>query len=213
MKRTIVVVDSYEIVRKGIIALLSNQPDFEVVAESDNGHEAIDLVQHYEPDVALIESDLPILNGIETARRITNLHLRTRVIILSRYAERVYVQGAIDAGAVGYILKSGKVNDLLQAIRDAARRKIYLSPEITALAPHLVNCSDKSLSLYPVLSPRETEVLQLIAEGKSSKRIADVLGISETTVKSHRSHLMEKLDLHDAASLTRYAISIKLVRY
>jgi DNA-binding NarL/FixJ family response regulator len=213
MKRTIVVVDSHEIIRKSVAAFLSNQPDFEVVAESDNGHQAIDLVKRHEPDVAIVASNLPKLNGIETTRRISNMRLRTRVIILSNYAERVYVQGAIEAGAVGYIVKSGTVNDLLQAIRDASRSKIYLSPEVADLATTSVNGSDKNLPLNPALSPREREVLQLIAEGNSSKQIADVLGISETTVKSHRTNLMEKLGLHDTASLTRYAVRIKLVRY
>lgn len=214
MRTTIILADDHELVRKSIAALLSDESDFEVIAECSNGREMLDLVARARPAVAIIDVAMPELNGIEATRRIMELSPRTRVIVLSNYADETYVREALRAGAVGYIVKSGAAQDLIQAVRTGARSHVYLSEAVSALATG-TRQSDAHAKINGgtrPLSTREREVLQLIAEGRTSKEVAALLGISATTVKSHRNHIMEKLDIHDKAGLTRYAIRIGLIR-
>lgn len=210
MRTTIILADDHDLVRKSIAALLRDETDFEVVAECSNGRELLDLVARVRPSVALIDVAMPELNGIEATRRIRELSPATRVIVLSNYADATYVRETLKAGAVGYIVKSGAAQDLIEAVRTGTRSHIYLSEAVSAMKEPVSRGSSES-GARP-LSAREREVLQLIAEGRTSKEVASLLGISATTVKSHRNHIMEKLDIHDKAGLTRYAIRIGLIR-
>jgi two-component system, NarL family, response regulator NreC len=214
MRTSIILADDHELVRKSIAALLSDEPDFEVVAECSNGREMLELVARHKPQVAIIDVAMPELNGIEATKRLRELSPRTRVIVLSNYADETYVREMLKAGAVGYIVKSGAAQDLIQAVRRATAARLFLSAAVSAIASggkqgdRLTGMEE---GVRP-LSTREREVLQLIAEGCTSKEVARQLGISATTVKSHRNHIMEKLNIHDKAGLTRYAIRIGLIR-
>jgi DNA-binding NarL/FixJ family response regulator len=214
MKTTIILADDHELVRKSIAALLSDEPDFEVIAECSNGREMLELVARRKPAVAIIDVAMPELNGIEATRRIREASPMTRVIVLSNYADATYVRETLKAGAVGYIVKSGAAQDLIQAVRTGTRSNLYLSDAVSAIARGTANGDDQvgADGAARPLSRREREVLQLIAEGRTSREVASLLGISATTVKSHRNHIMEKLDIHDKAGLTRYAIRIGLIR-
>ena len=210
MRTTIILADDHELVRKSIAALLRDETDFEVVAECSNGREMLDLIMQHKPSVAIVDVAMPELNGVETARRIRELSPHTRVIVLSNYTDETYVRETLKAGAVAYIVKSGAAQDLIQAVRMGARGRVFMSDAVSAIA-QMSTGREADHSARP-LSSREREVLQLIAEGHTSKEVASLLGISVTTVKSHRNHIMEKLNIHDKASLTRYAIRIGLIR-
>lgn len=214
MRTTIILADDHELVRKSIAALLRDETDFDVVAECSNGREMLELVTRYKPGVAVIDVAMPEMNGIEATRRIRELSPETRVIVLSNYSDATYVREMLMAGAVGYIVKSGAAQDLIQAVRKGTRGHVYLSAAVSAFASGAgaPNGDGDINEGTRRLSPREREVLQLIAEGRTSKEVAVLLGISATTVKSHRNHIMEKLDIHDKAGLTRYAIRIGLIR-
>jgi DNA-binding NarL/FixJ family response regulator len=218
LKIKIILADDHELVRKSIAALLREESDFDVVGECSNGREMLELVTRHRPSVAIVDVAMPELNGIETTQRIRESSPSTRVIVLSNYTDEAYVRGMIEAGAVGYIVKSGAAHDLIQAVRNGARGKLYLSAGLSALVDNKTGKGVRrsadvgdGTSTRP-LSPREREVLQLIAEGRSSKEIAAILHISKTTVKSHRDHIMEKLNIHDTAGMTRHAIRIGLIR-
>lgn len=215
MKTTIILADDHELVGRSIAALLRNECDFDVIGECRDGREMVKLVEQMRPNVAVVDVAMPGMNGVEVAQRIRDVSPATRVIVLSNYTDEAYVRGTLESGAVGYIVKSGAVRDLIQAIREGSRGKIYLSAEVHAIAQNASlsgsRSSSRSLAWYP-LSPREREVLQLIVEGSSTKKIAAALGISESTVKDHRRHIKEKLGIRDTAGLTRYAISIGMIR-
>lgn len=206
---TIVIADDHELVRKSIAALLRNETDFEVVGECSNGRELLDLVTAFRPSVAIVDVAMPELNGVEAARRIYKISPLTRVVALSSYVDAAYLAGMLEAGAVAYIAKSGIANDLLKAVREGTRGNVYLSEGIPPLPrPGM----DEKAEPGKELTPRECEVLQLIAEGCSSREIAATLKISPTTVKTHRDNIMAKLGIHDTAGLTRHAIRIGLIR-
>jgi len=209
MRTTIVLADDHELIRESIASLLREVPDFEVVGQSTNGRQLLELVERLQPDVAVVDVSMPELNGVEAARRLREVSQRTRVIALSAYTDAAYIRDMIDAGVVAYIIKSGASKDLIQAIRTASRGRVYFSQEIMVVADQIRSYGEYSMR---PLSQRETEVLQLIAEGKSSKEIAAGLGIGETTVKTHRNNIMGKLNVRDIAGLTRQAIKLKIVR-
>lgn len=212
MRTTIVLADDHELVRESIASLLREVPDFEVVGQSANGRQLLELVERLQPDVAVVDVSMPELNGVEAARRLREVSQRTRVIALSAYTDEAYIRDMIEAGVVAYIIKSGAAKDLIQAIRNASRGKIYFSQEIMG-ADQIVSYGRMAgESAMRPLSQREREILQLVAEGKSSKEIAASLGIGETTVKTHRNNIMSKLNVRDIAGLTRQAIKLKLVR-
>jgi len=213
MRTTIVLADDHELVRESIASLLREVPDFEVVEQCGNGRELLELVERVRPDVAVVDVSMPELNGIEAARHLREISRRTRVIALSAYIDEAYIRDMIDAGVVAYIIKSGAAKDLIQAIRTASRGRLYFSSDILAGAHH-GGTSGRATGEYSArpLSQREREILQLVAEGKSSREIAASLGIGETTVKTHRTHIMGKLNVRDVAGLTRQAIKLKLVR-
>jgi DNA-binding NarL/FixJ family response regulator len=213
MRTTIVLADDHDLVRNAIACMLANVPDFEVVGQCSNGRQLLLQVERLSPDVAVVDVSMPELNGIEATRRVREVSPRTRIVALSYYADDAYVKGMIEAGAVAYVLKSGRATEIVHAIRTASRGKVFISPEIgknaRAAMPHDGPPEDP---LLRSLSPREREILQLVAEGKSSREIAAELGIGETTVKTHRNHLMTKLNVREVAGLTRQAIKLKIVR-
>jgi DNA-binding NarL/FixJ family response regulator len=200
--------DDHPLIRHGIKVLL-NEEGFEVVGEASDGHEAVLLGQQLRPDIAILDISMPRLNGIDAAREILKASPKTKVILLTMYPQDRFVLASLRAGVTGYVLKSKAVSGLVQAIGLAQQGEIYLSPGVsrTVVNAFLQNC----LASPETLSAREREVLQLIAEGKNMKEIGGLLGISAKTAESHRTRLMQKLDIHETAGLVRYAIEIGLV--
>ena len=212
MHTTIVVADDHRIVREGICKLLETRDDFEVVGEACDGEEAVQLVLEKQPDVALMDIWMPRLSGIDATRRIGRRGLDTKVLVLSANESRTHVEEVIRSGAAGYILKTAASSDLLAAIDAVRQGASYLSPAITQQVGDAVSrAGDAAPSGVEMLTDREREVLQLIAEGLSSKEIAVMLGVSLKTVDSHRSNLMEKLDIHRVSGLVRFAIRAGLL--
>ena len=175
-----------------------------VIGEASDGQEALRLAHEYTPDVAVLDIAMPSLNGLETARRLRETLPQTKIVLLTMHTEEPYVLEALQAGAVGYVLKTQAAGDIVQAIRDALQGAIYLSSRVahTVVQAYLTR---SSLSPDPLTS-REREIVQRIAEGQTTKEIASALGLSVKTVESHRSSLMRKLDIHETATLVRYAI-------
>ena len=201
--------DDHELVRQGLKALLERE-GFQVVGEASNGQEALRLVSDARPDVAVLDISMPILNGLDAARELQKSSRKTRSILLTRHDENQYVTEALRAGVRGYVLKNQAANDLVHAIQQVCRGEIYLSPSISSTVVEAF-LSKTPLPSDPLTS-RERQILQLIGEGKSSKEIAVLLGISIKTAESHRTRLMGKLDIHELASLVRYAIRRGLVQ-
>ena len=212
---TIVIADDHELVRESIASLLRELPNFNIIGQCSNGRQAVEMVDRFRPDVAIVDVSMPELNGIDTARQIRKTSPSTRIIALSIYTDEAYIRDMINAGVCGYVVKSGAAQDLVEAIRTGSRGKVYFSEEITDTAEGIQNNNGKhkngsSLTQRP-LTPRQREVLQLIGEGYSSVEISSTLNISKTTVKTHRDNLMNKLNVRDVAGLTRQAIRLKLV--
>ncbi|MGH9477039.1 MAG: response regulator [Terriglobales bacterium] len=201
--------DDHEIVRQSLRALLERD-GFQVLAEASNGLEAVRAACSCHPQVAVLDLNMPLLNGLEAAREIQNQVPQTRCVLLTVHTEEHYVLEALRAGISGYVLKSKSSSELVQAIREAACGAMFLSPDISATVVRaFLNKTDPAPEL---LGSRERQVLQLVAEGKTSKEVADLLGISPKTAESHRSHIMEKLALHNTAGLVRYAIRRGLIQ-
>ncbi len=205
----ILLADDHQIVRQGIRALLEEER-FEVVAEAANGHEALQLVATSQPDVAILDLGMPGLNGVDTAREIRRISRNIRTLLVTVHDEEPYVLAALRAGVTGYVLKTQAATDLVQAVHEVVYGKIYLSPGISRSVLELYK-NREELPPDP-LSPRERQILQLVAEGKSTKEAASILGVSEKTAESHRTHLMSKLDIHQTAGLVRYAIKHGIVQ-
>lgn len=203
----VLLADDHTLIRVGMRTLLQGIEGVEVVAEADNGRQALTLVAAHRPDVVLMDISMPELNGMEATARIVKEHAPARVIILSMHATEEYVLQALRAGASGYLLKDAGLSELELAVRSVARGETYLSP---AVSKHVIGDymrrSGGETSSLDALTPRQREVLQLVAEGKSTKEIARALGVSVKTVETHRALLMERLDIHDIAGLVRYAI-------
>lgn len=214
MRVSIILADDHGLVRESVGALLRNEPDFEVVDECSTGHQLVELVERRRPEVVIVDVAMSGLDAVETTKRIKALSRETRIIVLSRNSDRACVSGLLEAGVSAYILKSGIANDLIYAVRHSTVSKVHLSPEVAVLAQKTGDAdaaSDKADSNTTTrLSPRQLQVLRMIAEGYSSKEIAATLGIGESTVKSHRKNLMEKLNIHDRVALTRHAIRVGL---
>jgi DNA-binding NarL/FixJ family response regulator len=208
----IVLADDHALVRAGVRSLLASIPGVEVVAEARDGHEAIALVEKWRPRLVLMDIAMPGLNGLEATARLSKSHPETAVIILSMHAAEEYALQALRAGAAGYLLKDADLSELELAIGAVARGQTYLSP---AMSKHLVTDYRRRLAEQPDpldrLTPRHREVLQLLAEGQTTKDIAARLKLSVKTVETHRAQLMDRLDIHDLAGLVRFAIRVGLV--
>lgn len=208
MPLRIILADDHHIVRQGFRALLERE-GFSVVGEATNGAEAIDLAKTLKPDVAVFDLAMPLRNGLDAAREVLQAGAATHVILLTMHTEEHQIAAALRAGIRAYLLKTQAAEDLVHAIREVVRGQIYLSPGISRMVV------DGYLSGTPAgadpLAPRERQVLQLVAEGKTSKEIAALLGLSVKTAESYRTRLMEKLDIHDTAGLVRYAIRQGLI--
>jgi two-component system response regulator NreC len=204
----ILLADDHVIVRQGFRALLERE-GLDVVAEAADGHEAVRLASDLQPDVAVLDFAMPLLNGLDAAREIRRRSPGTRLILLTVHTEDHYVLGALQAGVHGYVVKTQAAADLVRAIREVRGSAMYLSPTISRA---VVEASfDKANPPGDMLSPRERQVLQLVAEGKTTKEIAAVLGVSIKTADSHRARIMRKLDIHDTAGLVRFAIRRGLI--
>lgn len=200
----VLLADDHILVREGLRALLTKEADIQVVAEAGDGHVALRVARETRPDVAALDLSMPLLNGLEAARQMAAWEQSPRVILLTVHAEDHYVLEAIRAGVRGYVLKKQAAADLVRAIREVSGGGVYLSPGISAAVVEAVR-SPQAPQEKP-LTAREREVLQLVAEGKTTKEIAVLLGVSVKTADAHRTRLMQKLDIHDIAGLTRYAI-------
>jgi len=209
MSLRIILADDHEIVRDGLRALLERE-GFAVVGEASDGREAVKLAQDHQPDVAVLDLAMPSLNGVDAAKEIVRVSPKTKSVLLTVHAEDQYVLTALRAGISGYVLKTKATADLVRAIKEVSQGKIYLSPGVsgTVVQAYL------SKTDFPPdpLSSRERQVLQLIAEGKTTKEVATILGISVKTAESHRTRLMEKLDIHETASLVLYAVRQGLIQ-
>jgi two-component system, NarL family, response regulator NreC len=209
MNVRILLADDHGIVRRGMRALLDTEPGVEVVGEASNGREALKLIETLRPDMAILDVAMPMLNGIEVAAQAMKLDPELKVIMLSMYADEAYVVRALTAGARGYLLKEATEDDLLPAVRAVGAGRSFFSPAISSilLADYVRHLKQRGLEdSYDVLSDREKEVLQLLAEGKTNKEAAAVLNLSLSTVETHRLKLMQKLGLHNTAEIVLYAV-------
>jgi|SRR5581483_7965018 len=208
----VLIADDHKLVRAGICSLIQNMEGIEVIAEAGDGHEALQLVETHRPDVVLLDITMPGLNGLEVAARITKEFPHISVIILSMHTNEEYVLQVLRIGAAGYVVKGADPAELEIAIKAVFRGETYLSPLVSkrVLMDYIQHIGGRSRSLE-LLTPRQREILQLIAEGHSTKKIAHMLNISVKTVETHRMQLMERLDIHDIAGLVRYAIRIGLI--
>jgi two-component system, NarL family, response regulator NreC len=205
----VVLADDHVLVRQSLKSLLERE-GFQVVGEASDGQEAIRMVESLHPDIAVMDISMPTLNGIDAARELGRTSPKTKSILLTQHDEDQYVSEALEAGVKGYVLKSQVASDLVQAIKQVSRGQAYLSPGVSLAVMEAFR--SKSEKLRDPLTARERQVLQLIAEGKSTKDVASLLGISVKTAESHRTRLMQKLDIHETASLVLYAVRRGIVQ-
>ena len=208
----VILADDHPVVRAGVRRLLEGIERIDVVAEAEDGHQAILLTQEHQPDIVFMDISMPMLRGVEAAQRIVRDFPAVRVVILSVHKNQEYVRQALRAGAAAYLLKEADSDEYKQAIQAVMSGGSYLSPEVTRqVIEGFVEQTDSGQSVLDQLTSRQKEILQLIAEGKSNKEIAGVLHLSVKTVETHRSQMMKQLDIHEIASLTRFAIRTGLV--
>ena len=208
MKIRLLLVDDHKIVRDGLRSLLRGETDMEVAAEAENGLEALRLAEKLNPDVIVMDVSMPDMNGIDAARAILERSPRCRIVALSMYSDRRFVEGMLRAGVAGYMLKDGAFEELARAIRAVAAGQAYLSPRIaeTVIKDYVHSLEGGRGGFFPELSARERQVLQLVAEGKSTRNVAETLHVSVKTVETHRRQIMEKLNVRSVAELTKCAI-------
>jgi len=216
MKRiTVLLAEDHMIVREGLRRMLELETDIEVVGEAQSGRQAVELATKLRPDVVLMDIAMPQLNGLEATRQVLKALSATKVLILSAHSDDAYIESAADSGAMGFLLKQTSAHDVCRAIREVHKGKVIFSPTVARRVDRLNSQSlDRKGRINKKaahLTSREVEVLQLIAEGKANKETASELGISIKTIEKHRQTLMEKLNIHDTASLTRYAISAGII--
>jgi DNA-binding NarL/FixJ family response regulator len=209
MSIRIILADDHQIIREGIRSLLDKEPDMEVIGEAKNGREAVDLTVQLVPDVVVMDIGMPDLNGMEATRQIVEQVSDVKVLALSMHSDRQFAAGILAAGASGYLLKDAAFDELAEAIRSVHKGQCYLSPGITGVVlndyvERLAKPGDTTP--FSALTKREREILQLLAEGWTTKRISENLHVSIKTVETHRQHVMDKLELHSLADLTKYAI-------
>jgi DNA-binding NarL/FixJ family response regulator len=205
----ILLADDHTIVRKGLRMLLESHPGFQVIAEAANGLEAVALAEQHRPQVAVLDVAMPVLNGIEAARQIAAKDLGTEVVFLSMHSDESYVLRALTSGARGYLLKDSAEQDLIQAVTTVHEGKAFFSPAISKMLveDYVRQMREQKVEdSYDLLTARERQVLQLLAEGRSNKEVAGLLDLSLHTVETHRGNIMQKLNLHSGAELILYAI-------
>jgi DNA-binding NarL/FixJ family response regulator len=204
----IILADDHRIVRQGLRILLEAEPDMEVIAEADNGRKVLKQAQELAPDVIIMDLSMPELNGVEATRQILSGAPEVKVVALSMHSDSLFVLNMIKAGASGYLLKDCALEELVKAIRTVVSHKTYLSPGVSdiVIRDFVTGWQTTNSSAFSVLSAREREVLQLMAEGKTTNQIADGLCVSVKTVEAHRKQVMTKLGIHSVAELTKYAI-------
>jgi DNA-binding NarL/FixJ family response regulator len=212
----VLLAEDHQIVREGFRSLLKHEPDIKMVGEAENGRQAIALVKKLRPAVVVMDIAMPLLNGLEATRQIRKEYPDTKVIILSAHSDDAYVEQVIELGGAGFLLKQASSHNLATAIREVQKGNTYFSPDVSRrLRSRDQKSQDREGNFKKKsnrLSSREVEVLQLIAEGKPNKQVAAELGVSFKTVDKHRQHLMGKLDIHDVAGLTRYAIAEGIIQ-
>ncbi len=210
----IIVAEDHTIVRQGLARLLEDQPDLKIVGEAVNGRMAVEMGLELKPDVIIMDIAMPLMNGIEAAKRIKKDSPKTKILILSMYSHEHYIHELLEVGISGYLLKDSSGRDIIEAIHAAMKDETFLSPSISKkvvdsyLSPRKGSPREER---YKLLSNREREVFQLIAEGRSTREIADTLYVSVSTVKSHRSKIMEKLGIENPVQLVHFAIQLGLV--
>lgn len=204
----IILADDHEVVREGFRALLERE-GYAITGQASDGHEAVRLAEKFKPQIAVLDLSMPLLNGIDATRQILRVSPQTKILLLTMYKDDQYVLEALRAGVAGYILKTKAAKDLVQAIRQVLKGVAYLSPEVSQTLVEVYR-SGGTASSEP-LTPRERQVLQLVAEGKTTKEVASFLGISVKTAETHRARLMKKLDIHEKAGLVRYAIRTGII--
>lgn len=213
---TVLVAEDHAIVRQGLCALLNRDGEIKIVGEARTGREAVALAQSAQPDVILMDIAMPELNGLEATRQILALNPAARIIILSAHSDDAYIERTTAAGVAGFLEKQTSAEILTKAIAEVAKGRKFFSPSITRRLPHETGKIRGREGLarrngIRPLTARESEVLQLVAEGSANKQVAAALGISIKTVEKHRQHLMDKLNIHDTAGLTRYAIAAGVI--
>jgi DNA-binding NarL/FixJ family response regulator len=213
-KIRVVIADDHAILREGVRALLHLSDDIEVAGEAADGQEAIEACRALDPDVVLMDVNMPGLGGLEATLEIRRDCPRTRILVLTQYADREYVGRFLKAGVSGYVLKKAAGSELAAAIRAVHRGGLVLDPDVAreAVAEPGGAATGETTDPYETLTDREKQVLRLVAEGKANKEIADVLGISVKTAMSHREHVMQKLDLHSRTDLIRFALKRGVIR-
>lgn len=208
----ILIADDHSLVREGIRALLETVDDVEVIADASDGLDAIKMIQTHRPNLVLMDIGMARMNGLDATARIVKEFPGVRVVILSMHANEEYVLQALRAGASGYLLKDAKKQELLLAVKSVASGKTYLSPEVSK---HVIDNYVQSVgtqgSPLEKLTPRQREILKLISEGRTNKEMAGILNLSIKTIDTHRTQLMDRLDIHDVAGLVRFAIKMGLV--
>jgi DNA-binding NarL/FixJ family response regulator len=207
---SILIADDQAVVRRGVRALLEAQPGWEVVAEAADGREAVAKAKQHRPDLIILDVAMPELNGLEATRQIRKLLPEARVLMLTMHDEQEVIESTLRAGAAGYVLKSDAEQDLVSAVKALANRRTFFTSTAREVALNRSRRPLKEQSRH-VLSPRESEVVQLLAEGKSNKQIAGILGISQRTAENHRAKIMHKLGLHSFSDLVRYAIRHNII--
>jgi DNA-binding NarL/FixJ family response regulator len=211
---TVFLADDHTIVRQGLAKLLEGEPDLRVIGEAENGREAVAKVEKLKPHIVLMDIAMPLLNGIEATRQIRKICPQTKVIILSMHSHERYISELFSLGASGYLLKSSTGSDIIDAIHAARKGNTYLSPSISSkvIEDYLsLKKNSHQDDHYSRLSNREREVFQMIAEGRSTKEIAEILCVSPSTVKTHRSNIMEKLEMDNISQLIQFAIHLGIV--
>jgi DNA-binding NarL/FixJ family response regulator len=211
----ILIVDDHEVVRRGLRVLIEPHPGWEVCAEAKDGREAVEKARELKPDVVVMDIGMPELNGLEATRQILKAARRTEVLILTAHESEQLVREVLEAGAHGYVLKSAAGPDLVNAIEALSKHEAFFTSSVARIVLNSYrkkgSPEESSEELPPLLSPREREIIQLLAEGKSNNEVAGILCISAKTVETHRAHIMEKLNLHSIAELVHYAIRNQIV--
>jgi len=211
----LLVADDHEIVRKGLRALLEAEPGWEVAAEAVDGRDAVEKAQQLKPDIAILDISMPSLNGLEAARQIVKSVFQTKVLVLTMHDSDPLIQQVLEVGARGYLLKSDAAHDLVTAVDALRRNKTFFTPKVAQMV--LEGYLDKNPKEVPAeggyfrLTGRQREIVQLLAEGKSSKEVAGALGVSVKTAETHRANIMRRLDCHSVTALVRYAIRNHLI--